>query len=125
MNTYYAAIINHPNQDTNTDNNVPLIQIFHSATERNNWVETYSDNPHVTAIDSKQAIRWLRYTYHKYRNQKIPSRLSREGVVTRFLRTVAFRPLLHTKTLSLTPEEVVRQLSNPEDRVLEKLGYEF
>lgn len=47
MNTYYAAIVNHPNQKLDPDNNIPLIQIFHSATERNNWVKAYADNPHV------------------------------------------------------------------------------
>ena len=36
MNTYYAAIVNHPNQKLDPDNNIPLIQTFHSATERNN-----------------------------------------------------------------------------------------
>lgn len=80
MNTYYAAIVNHPNQKLDPDNNIPLIQIFHSATERNNWVKAYADNPHVKTIDSKQAIRWLRFTYRQYRNQKIPSRMSRDGV---------------------------------------------
>lgn len=53
MNTYYAAIVNHPNQKLDPDNNIPLIQIFHSATERNNWVKAYADNPHVKTIDSK------------------------------------------------------------------------
>jgi hypothetical protein len=28
MNTYYAAIVNHPNQKLDPDNNIPLIQIF-------------------------------------------------------------------------------------------------
>lgn len=107
MNTYYAAIVNHPNQKLDPDNNIPLIQIFHSATERNNWVKAYADNPHVKTIDSKQAIRWLRFTYRQYRNQKIPSCMSRDGVVTKFLRTCSFQPLLHTKRISLTPEEVL------------------
>lgn len=107
MNTYYAAIVNHPNQKLDPDNNIPLIQIFHSVTERNNWVKAYADNPHVKTIDSKQAIRWLRFTYRQYRNQKIPSRMSRDGVVTKFLRTCSFQPLLHTKQISLTPEEVL------------------
>lgn len=93
MNTYYAAIVNHPNQKLDPDNNIPLIQIFHSATERNNWVKAYADNPHVKTIDSKQAIRWLRFTYRQYRNQKISSRMSRDGVVTKFLRTCSFQPL--------------------------------
>lgn len=123
MNTYYAAIVNHPNQKLDPDNNIPLIQIFHSATERNNWVKTYADNPHVKTIDSKQAIRWLRFTYRQYRNQKIPSCMSRDGVVTKFLRTCSFQPLLHTKRISLTPEEVIKHLSNPEDHVLRKIGY--
>lgn len=92
MNTYYAAIVNHPNQKLDPDNNIPLIQIFHSATERNNWVKAYADNPHVKTIDSKQAIRWLRFTYRQYRNQKIPSCMSRDGVVTKFLRTCSFQP---------------------------------
>lgn len=92
MNTYYAAIVNHPNQKLDPDNNIPLIQIFHSATERNDWVKAYADNPHVKTIDSKQAIRWLRFTYCQYRNQKIPSRMSRDGVVTKFLRTCCSNP---------------------------------
>ena len=71
--------VNHPNQKLDPDNNIPLIQIFHSATERNNWVKAYADNPHVKTIDSKQAIRWLRFTYRQYRNQKIPSRMSRDA----------------------------------------------
>lgn len=123
MNTYYAAIVNHPNQKLDPDNNIPLIQIFHSATERNNWVKAYADNPHVKTIDSKQAIRWLRFTYRQYRNQKISSRMSRDGVVTKFLRTRSFQPLLHTKRISLTPEEVIKHLSDPEDHVLRKIGY--
>lgn len=94
-----------------------------SATERNNWVKAHADNPHVKTIDSKQAIRWLRFTYRRYRNQKIPSRMSRDGVVTKFLRTCSFKPLLHTKQISLTPEEVIKRLSNPEDHVLRKIGY--
>lgn len=123
MNIYYAAIVSHPEQKLDPDNNVPLIQIFYSATERNDWVKTYADNPHVKAIDSTQAIRWLRFAYRRYRNQKIPSNLSREGVVKQFLRTCSFRPLLHTKGISLTPEEVVKRLSDSEDHVLRKIGY--
>lgn len=49
MNTYCAAIVNHPNQKLDPDNNIPLIQIFHSVTERNNWVKAYADNPHLTS----------------------------------------------------------------------------
>ena len=123
MNIYYAAIVNHPEQKLGPDNNVPLIQIFYSAAERNDWVKTYADNPHVKAIDSTQAIRWLRFAYRRYRNQKIPSNLSRGGVVKRFLRTCAFQPMFHTKRISLTPEEVVKRLSDSEDHVLRKIGY--
>jgi hypothetical protein len=86
-------------------------------------VKAYADNPHVKTIDSKQAIRWLRFTYRRYRNQKIPSRMGRDGVVTKFLRTCSFQPLLHTKRISLTPEEVIKHLSDPEDHVLRKIGY--
>lgn len=123
MNIYYAAIVNHPEQQLDPDNNVPLIQIFYSAAERNDWVKTYADNPHVMAIDSTQAIRWLRFAYFRYRRQKIPSNLSREGVVKKFFRTCSFRPMLHTKRISLTPEDVVKRLSASEDNVLRKIGY--
>lgn len=123
MNIYYAAIVNHPEQKLDPDKNVPLIQIFYSVTDRNDWVKAYADNPHVKTIDSTQAIRWLRFIYCRCRNQKIPSCLSREGVVKKFLRTCSFRPMLHTKRISLTPEEVVKHLSDSEDHVLRKIGY--
>ena len=123
MNIYYAAIVKHPEQKLDLDNNVPLIQIFYSAVERNDWVKTYADNPHVKAIVSTQAIRWIRIVYRRYRNQKIPSNLSREGVVKQFVRTCSFRPMLHTKRISLTPEEVIKRLSDSEDHVLRKIGY--
>lgn len=123
MNIYYAAIVNHPEQKFDPDGNVPLIQIFYSAAERNDWVKTYADNPHVKAIDSTQAIRWLRFAYRRYRNQKIPFNLSREGVVRQFLRTCSFRPMLHTERVSLLPEEVVERLSVSEGHVLRKIGY--
>lgn len=123
MNIYYAAIVNHPEQKLDPDNNVPLIQIFYSVVERNDWVKTYADNPHVMVIDSTQAVRWLRFVYCRYRNEKIPSNLSRGGVVKRFLRTCAFRPMLHTERVSLSPEEVVKCLSDSEAHVLRKIGY--
>ena len=123
MNIYYAAIVNHPGQKLDPDDNVPLIQIFYSAAERNDWVKAYADDPHVMVIDSTQAVRWLRFAYRRYRNQKIPSNLSREGVVKQFLRTCSFRPMLHTERVSLSPEEVVKRLSDSEDHVLRKIGY--
>lgn len=49
--------------------------------------------------------------------------MGRDGVVTKFLRTCSFQPLLHTKRISLTPEEVIKHLSDPEDHVLRKIGY--
>lgn len=121
MNSY-AAIISHPDQPADANGNVPLIQIFDSIVKRDEWLKDNADNPHVTAIDSKQAVRWLRYIYRKFRHQAIPSSHTALGVVNRFARSFSLRPMLHTGTSrNLTPDEVVERLAD--NGVLDKLGW--
>lgn len=120
MNSY-AAIISHPDQPADANGNVPLIQIFDSRTRRDNWLKDNADNPHVTAIDSNQAIRWLRHIYRAYRHQPIPAYMGTLGIRNRFAIPMLL-PMLHTATSkNFTPDEVVERLAD--NGVLEKLGW--